>query len=66
MDRLATPFDQRLSSNDADFFVNGQMEVPKRYSDYVTSGGDVQGPYGYIISVEKGSNQPVFKGGAAK
>jgi pilus assembly protein CpaC len=66
VDRLATPFDQRLPSNDADFFVNGQMEVPKRYSDYVTSGGDVQGPYGYIISVEKGSNQPVFKGGAAR
>lgn len=65
-DRLATPFDQRLPSNDVDFFVNGQMEVPKRYSDYVTSGGDVQGPYGYIIGVPQGSNQTVYKGGAAK
>ena len=65
-DRLATPFDERLPSNDADFFVNGQMEVPKRYSDYVSSGGDIQGPYGYIIGVEHGSNQTVYKGGAAK
>jgi len=65
-DRLATPLDQRLPSNDADLFINGQMEVPKRYSDFVTSGGDVKGPYGFIIPVEQGSNQPVYKGGAAK
>jgi pilus assembly protein CpaC len=66
MDRLATPFDQRLPSNDPDFFVNGQMEVPKRYSDYLTSGGDVNGPYGAIIPVEQGSNRPAYKGGAGK
>ncbi|HEX5470895.1 MAG TPA: type II and III secretion system protein family protein [Lacipirellulaceae bacterium] len=66
VDRLATPLDQRLPSNDIDFFVNGQMEVPKKYSDYVTSGGDVQGPYGYIIPIEKGSNRPVYKGGIAQ
>jgi pilus assembly protein CpaC len=66
VDRLASPLDQRLPSNDVDFFVNGQMEIPKRYSDYVTSGGDMQGPYGYIIPVEQGSNQPVYKGGAVK
>jgi pilus assembly protein CpaC len=65
-DRLASPLDQRLPSNDVDFFVNGQTDVPKRYSDYVTSGGDVNGPYGYIIPVEQGSNQPVYKGGVAK
>ena len=65
-DQLATPLDQRLPANDVDFFVNGQMEIPKRYSDYVTSGGDMQGPYGYILPVEKGSNQPVYKGGVAK
>jgi pilus assembly protein CpaC len=65
-DRLASPLDQRLPSNDVDFFVNGQLEVPKKYSDYVTSGGDVQGPYGAIIPVEQGSNQPVYKGGMAK
>jgi pilus assembly protein CpaC len=66
MDRLATPLDQRLPSNDPDFFINGQLEVPKRYSDYVTSGGNVNGPYGYILPIEQGSNQPVYKGGAAK
>jgi pilus assembly protein CpaC len=64
VDRLATPLDQRLPSNDVDFFVNGQMEVPKRYSDYVTSGGNVNGPYGYILPLAQGSNQPVYKGGA--
>ena len=66
VDRVATPFDQRLPSNDVDFFVNGQLEVPKRYSDYVTSGGNVNGPYGYIIPIEQGSNQPVYKGGVAR
>jgi len=65
-DHLATPFDQRLPSNDVDFFANGQMEIPKRYSDYVTSGGGVQGPYGAIIPTEKGSNQSAFKGIEAK
>jgi pilus assembly protein CpaC len=63
---LATPFDQRLPSNDIDFFLNGQTEVPKEYLDYVTSGGGLQGPYGAIIPVEQGSNQPVYKGGVAK
>src|SRR5262245_6364696 len=65
-DRLATPLDQRLPSNDVDFFVNRQLEVPKRYSDYVTSGGNVNGPYGYILPIEQGFNQPVYKGGAAR
>jgi pilus assembly protein CpaC len=66
VDRLATPLDQRLPSNDTDFFVNGQLEVPKRYSDYVTTGGNVNGPYGYILPVEQGSSQPVYKGGMTK
>src|SRR5262245_35719986 len=65
-DRLASPLDQRLPSNDVDFFVNRQLEVPKRYSDYVTSGGNVNGPYGYILPIEQGSSQPVYKGGAAR
>jgi pilus assembly protein CpaC len=65
-DHLATPFDQRLPSNDVDFFLNGQLEVSKQYSDYVTSGGGLQGPYGAIIPVETGSNQPVYKGSVAK
>jgi pilus assembly protein CpaC len=65
-DRLATPFDQRLPSNDADLFINGQLDVPKRYSDYVTSGGEVDGPYGAIIGVQQGSSQPVYKNGVRK
>jgi pilus assembly protein CpaC len=66
MDQLATPLDKNLPSNDVDFFANGQEEVPKRYSDYVTSGGNVNGPYGYILPIEQGSSQPVYKGGAAQ
>jgi pilus assembly protein CpaC len=50
--KLATPLDDRLPSNDTDFFVFGQSEVPKAFSDYVTSGGNVQGPYGHMILTE--------------
>jgi pilus assembly protein CpaC len=60
--RLASPLDQRLPSNDADFFLFGQSEVRKSYSDYVTSGGEVQGPYGHMIRVEPPAyNSPVVK-----
>ena len=48
-DHLATPFDQRLQGNDIDIFAMGQLERKKKYTDYVTSGGDLQGPYGHII-----------------
>jgi pilus assembly protein CpaC len=65
-DRLASPLDQRLPSNDVDYFINGQTEVPKRYSDYLSSGGNVNGPYGYILPIEQGFNQPVYKGGPAR
>jgi len=47
--KLATPLDQRLPSNDVDFFVNGQMDVKKDYQGYVTNGGNVDGPYGHLI-----------------
>ncbi|MBR1283024.1 type II and III secretion system protein family protein [Bradyrhizobium sp. AUGA SZCCT0177] len=49
---LASPLDSRLPANDVDFFLNGQMEVRKRYNDYVNSGGEVKGPYGHIIAPE--------------
>ena len=67
---LASPLDSRLPANDVDFFLNGQMEVRKRYNDYVNSGGDVKGPYGHIIAPEvtatipvpaAAANQPVVK-----
>ena len=50
--RLATPLDSRLPANDVDFFLMGQPEVKKEYTDYVESGGGLQGPYGYIIQPE--------------
>jgi pilus assembly protein CpaC len=56
--QLASPLDQRLPSNDVDFFVFGQSDIPKAYSDYVTTGGNVQGPYGHMIRVE-----PAIPGG---
>jgi pilus assembly protein CpaC len=60
-DRLATPLDQRLPSNDVDFFLLGQSEVKKAYSDYITTGGDVQGPYGHMLRVEPAAPEAVFK-----
>jgi pilus assembly protein CpaC len=49
--RLATPFDERLPSNDLDFFLLGQSEIPKQYKDYESPYGR-QGPYGHIIRIE--------------
>ncbi|RFB75533.1 type II and III secretion system protein family protein [Methylovirgula sp. 4M-Z18] len=46
---LATPYDQSLQGNDVDLFLNGQPERKKAFSDYVTAGGEVQGPYGDIV-----------------
>jgi pilus assembly protein CpaC len=55
---LASPLDSRLPANDVDFFLNGQMEVRKRYNDYVNSGGDVKGPYGHIIAPDVRLSEP--------
>lgn len=52
--RLASPLDQRLPSNDVDFFVFGQSEIPKKYDAYESPAG-VQGPYGHIIPLEPSS-----------
>jgi pilus assembly protein CpaC len=46
IDHLATPFDQRLPSNDVDLFLAGQTEVPKQSS----GSRSVNGRYGHIIS----------------
>jgi pilus assembly protein CpaC len=56
--RLASPLDSRLPANDVDFFLNGQMEVRKRYNDYVNSGGEVKGPYGHIIAPDVRLSNP--------
>lgn len=64
--QLASPLDSRLPANDVDFFLNGQMEVRKRYDDYVNSGGDVKGPYGHIIAPEVRAPVPVPAAAAAQ
>ncbi len=51
---LATPFDTSVPSNDVDFFLFGETELRKRYTDYVASGGDIQGPYGYMLGQFQG------------
>jgi pilus assembly protein CpaC len=55
---LASPLDSRLPPNDVDFFLNGQMEVRKRYNDYVNSGGDIKGPYGHLIGPDVRASAP--------
>ena len=52
--RLATPFDTTVPTNDVDFFLMGQTEQHKKYNDYVSSGGDIKGPYGYMLGVMQG------------
>src|ERR1700730_14022270 len=47
--RLASPLDNAIPSNDVDYFLMGQMEQRKAFRDYLTSGGNIQGPYGHII-----------------
>lgn len=47
--KLATPLDASLPSNDADFFLFGEEEVPKRYTEFVSSGGGISGPYGHLV-----------------
>jgi pilus assembly protein CpaC len=49
---IATPFDQSLPGNDIDFFLLGQPEVRKRYAEYLSSGGEIKGPYGHIMPFE--------------
>jgi pilus assembly protein CpaC len=58
---LATPLDRSLPSNDADFFLGGYSELPKVYEQYVTTGGDVHGPYGHIIRPETDPAVPAVK-----
>ena len=50
--RIASPLDSRLPANDVDFFLLGQPEIKKEYSDYVARGGEVKGPYGHMILPE--------------
>lgn len=56
---LATPFDTTVPPNDVDFFALGEMERRKQFSDYVSRGGEVKGPYGDMIGV---AEEPVHPG----
>jgi pilus assembly protein CpaC len=47
--QLVSPLDQRIPPNDIDFFLNGRMDLRKRYRDYVAAGGEIKGPYGHIL-----------------
>jgi pilus assembly protein CpaC len=49
---LATPFDTTLPSNDVDLFLMGDTERKKKYTEFVTSGGGLQGPYGHILEAK--------------
>jgi pilus assembly protein CpaC len=53
--RLASPLESRLPANDVDFFVMGQPEVKKEFTDYVGRGGQLKGPYGHTIQPELAS-----------
>lgn len=57
--RLATPFDNTVPSNDVDFFLLGEMERRKQFNEFVTSGGNVAGPYGDMIGV---AQEPDYSG----
>jgi pilus assembly protein CpaC len=47
--RMASPLDNYIPTNDVDFFLKGDMEQKKKFRHYITSGGDIQGPYGHMI-----------------
>jgi pilus assembly protein CpaC len=53
--RIASPLNDRIPTNDVDFFVGGQMELQKRYQDFVSRGTGMKGPYGHMIRVEPGT-----------
>jgi pilus assembly protein CpaC len=59
--RVASPLDSRLPANDVDFFLLGQPEVKKEYSDFVARGGELKGPYGHMILPELPGPSDVHK-----
>jgi pilus assembly protein CpaC len=60
-DHLATPFDDRLQGNDVDVFAMGQLERKKKFNEWVTSGGELAGPYGHILSAAQTPDDYVTK-----
>jgi pilus assembly protein CpaC len=50
--QLVTPFDTTLSANDIDLFLMGDVERKKKYTEFITSGGGLQGPYGHVLDAK--------------
>ena len=50
--KLATPFDTTLAANDVDLFLMSDTERKKKYTEFVASGGGLQGPYGHILEAK--------------
>jgi pilus assembly protein CpaC len=46
---LATPLDTTLPANDADFFVNGKLELRRNMRGFVTANGAALGPHGHLL-----------------
>jgi pilus assembly protein CpaC len=49
---LVTPFDTTLQANDVDLFLMGDTERKKKYTDFITSGGGLHGPYGHVLDAK--------------
>jgi pilus assembly protein CpaC len=49
---LVTPFDTTLPANDVDLFLMSDTERKKKYTEFVTSGGSLQGPYGHVLEAK--------------
>lgn len=47
-----TPFDGSNSSNDAEFFLLGQVEVTRELVEYFEDGTGIIGPFGHIVDTE--------------
>jgi pilus assembly protein CpaC len=54
--QLASPLDGRLPSNDPDFFLFSQSEIPKPKTDFAVD--KPIGPYGHMLRVGPDSTQP--------
>jgi pilus assembly protein CpaC len=48
---LKTPLDDSKGSNDAEFFLLGQLEVTDKMRDGFAAGAGVIGPFGHIINL---------------
>ena len=44
-----TPFDTTVQANDVDLFLMGETERKKKYNEFITNGGNLKSPYGYIL-----------------